>query len=115
MFPEVFHRRGFLGWRISSPLINRHLILIQLQRYDGARQELLRAIECNKLFGHAAEPWKTWSVLEDLENAVRDESAAAQARAQAKAAYLAYRRDGGYAQPYFEDEFGITEEDLTSS
>jgi tetratricopeptide (TPR) repeat protein len=41
--------------------------LIRLRRYDDARQELQRAIECKEPYGHAAEPWKTWANLEDLE------------------------------------------------
>ncbi len=41
--------------------------LINLKRYDEARTELLRAIECNKPYGHAVHPWTrlifcmTWS------------------------------------------------------
>jgi hypothetical protein len=31
--------------------------------------ELKRAIECDKPFGHAAEPWKTWELLNRLETA----------------------------------------------
>jgi len=70
-------------------------ILIKLQRYDEARPELLRAIECMQAFGHAAEPWKTWNTLCDLERASGDREAAGEARGKALAAYLAYRRDGG--------------------
>ncbi|QTR50022.1 tetratricopeptide repeat protein [Candidatus Thiothrix anitrata] len=69
--------------------------LIKLQRYDEARPELLRAIECKQAFGHAAEPWKTWNILHDLEQASGNPLAAREARQQALAAYLAYRRDGG--------------------
>jgi tetratricopeptide (TPR) repeat protein len=69
--------------------------LIKLQHYDEARRELLRAIECKMPYGHAAKPWTSWSLLEDLENAVGDEAAAAQAREKSRAAYLAYRREGG--------------------
>lgn len=86
--------------------------LIKLKRYDEARRELLRAVECKRPYGHAAESWKTWSILENLEKAVGDEAAAAQARAQSKAAYLAYRRDGGYARPGEDEYRGITEADL---
>jgi tetratricopeptide (TPR) repeat protein len=69
--------------------------LIKLKRYIEARKELQRAIECKKPFGHASEPWKTYSVLKDLETAEGNSEAAAQARSQAIALYLSYRRDGG--------------------
>src|SRR5262249_46972309 len=69
--------------------------LMTLQRYDEARQELQRAIECKKPFGHAAEPWKAWARLHNLEQATGNESAAANAWQQAVQCYLAYRRAGG--------------------
>jgi tetratricopeptide (TPR) repeat protein/DNA polymerase III delta prime subunit len=72
--------------------------LIKLQRYDEARQALLRAIECRKHLGHAAELWKTWGILHDLEQATGNAQAAAEARGQAAASYLAYRRAGGESQ-----------------
>lgn len=74
---------------------NIAMVLIKLQRYGEARRELERAIECGKPFGHAAEPWKTWDILHDLERAAGDPQAAAQARQQAVQTYLAYRRAGG--------------------
>ena len=72
--------------------------LIKLERYDEARRELLRAIECGKQFGHTAQRWKTWDILHDLEQATGNAQAAAEARGQAVAAYLAYRRAGGESQ-----------------
>jgi tetratricopeptide (TPR) repeat protein len=69
--------------------------LIKLQLYDEARSELLRAIECKQAFGHAVQPWTTWNTLHDLEQASGNPPAAREARQQALAAYLAYRRDGG--------------------
>lgn len=69
--------------------------LIKLQRYDDARRELLRAIECKQPYGHAALLWKTWDILEDLELAMGNAQAAAQARQQAIESYAAYRRAGG--------------------
>ena len=69
--------------------------LIKLQRYDEARTELLRAIECDKPYGHAAEPWKTFDNLRKLELATGNPQAAAAARQQAIAKYLAYRQAGG--------------------
>ena len=70
-------------------------VLIKLGRYDEARRELERAIVCREPFGHAAEPWKTWALLHDLEREAGDSQAAAQARQQAVQTYLAYRRAGG--------------------
>jgi tetratricopeptide (TPR) repeat protein len=64
-------------------------------RLGEARQEIRRAIECGAPFGHAAEPWKTWDILADIETDAGNPNAAAEAKAQAVAAYLAYRRDGG--------------------
>jgi tetratricopeptide (TPR) repeat protein len=79
---------GFARYNIANQLI-------ALKRSDEARQELLRAIECDKPFGHAAEPWKTFAILRNLERAVGNEPAARKARDQAMQAYLAYRRAGG--------------------
>jgi tetratricopeptide (TPR) repeat protein len=72
--------------------------LITLQRYDEARHELLRAIECLRIFSHAATIWNTWDILHDLEQATGNAEAAAEARGQAVASYLAYRRAGGESQ-----------------
>ena len=72
--------------------------LMKLARYNDAHQELQRAIDCNKPFGHAAEPWKTWALLHDLKQATGNAPAAADAWQQAVQCYLAYRRDGGESQ-----------------
>ena len=69
--------------------------LVKLGRYDEARREVLRAIECKKPLGHAAEPWKTWAVLHDLEQATGNPQAGLEARHKAVQAFLAYRRAGG--------------------
>jgi tetratricopeptide (TPR) repeat protein len=69
--------------------------LITLLRYNEARQELHRVFVCNSQFGHAAEPWKTWALLHNLEEATGNTPAAADAWQQAVQSYLAYRRDGG--------------------
>ena len=69
--------------------------LIKLGRYDEARTDLLRAVDCDKPYGHAAEPWKTWALLHNLEQAVGHPQAAAEARQRAIESYLSYRRDGG--------------------
>ncbi|MCI5228229.1 MAG: hypothetical protein D3918_16645, partial [Candidatus Electrothrix sp. AX2] len=72
--------------------------LRQLKRYDEARQEIKRAIECLNQIGLAAEPWKSFNILHQIETAEGNAAAAKAAWQQAQAAYLAYRRQGGYAQ-----------------
>ena len=74
--------------------------LRKLQRYDEARTEIGRAIECKSQFGHAAEPWTSFSILHDIETATGNPAAARTAWQQARDAYLAYRQQGGYAQSY---------------
>jgi len=74
---------------------NLAVMLINLERYDDARRELRLAIECKQPFGHAAELWKTWDILHDLEIAVGNRDAAAAAREKAIETYLAYRKAGG--------------------
>jgi tetratricopeptide (TPR) repeat protein len=81
--------------------------LIGLQRYGEARRELRRGFECIKPFGHAAEPWKAWSILHDLEQATGDAQAAEAARRQAIDSYLAYRRAGGESQSYQAELFTL--------
>lgn len=72
--------------------------LRRLGRTGEARREIVRAIECLRPFGHAAEPWKPFVILHDIEQASGNGPAAAAAWRQARDAYLAYRREGGYAQ-----------------
>ncbi len=74
---------------------NLAIRLIKLKRYDDSRREIHRAIECIKPYGHAAEPWKTWDILCNLEQAEGNREAATQAHDRAIQLYLAYRRDGG--------------------
>jgi tetratricopeptide (TPR) repeat protein len=69
--------------------------LIKLGRFENAREEIHRAIQCKKPYGHAATPWTSWNILSDLETAVGDQAAAAGARKQAMALFMAFRRDGG--------------------
>ncbi|NJL28844.1 MAG: tetratricopeptide repeat protein [Thermoanaerobaculia bacterium] len=68
--------------------------LIKLRYYDDARQEILRAIECDEAHGLAGEPWKTFEVLRTLENALGNAAAATEARERALQLFLAYRRTG---------------------
>jgi tetratricopeptide (TPR) repeat protein len=72
--------------------------LVKLGRHDEARQEIERAIECKRPFGHAAQPWTLLAILSNLERAVSNEPAALAARRQAIELYLSYRRDGGHPQ-----------------
>lgn len=58
----------------------------------------MRAIECKSQFGHVAEPWASSSYLCEIEKSTGNETAAHIAWVQARDAYLAYRRQGGYAQ-----------------
>jgi len=74
---------------------NLAITLIKRHRYDEARYELQRAIECDKLFGHAAKPWLAWHNLYYLEQATNHPQAAAEARQQAIDSFMAYRLAGG--------------------
>ena len=56
------------------------------------------AIELKREFGHAAEPWRTWSTLSGVERDLGNTEAAVIARQRAIDTYVAYRRDGGYPQ-----------------
>ena len=71
--------------------------LRKLKRYDEARTEIMRAIECYRPFGTAVESWKSFNTLHQIETAVGKPAAARGAWVQARDAYLAYRRQGGYA------------------
>ena len=86
-----------LGDKASEGNVRNNLAgtFIKLKRYDDARQEIVRAIECKKPFGHTAEPWKTWDILCDIEQAQGNAIAAKNARDQAVALYMAFRRSGG--------------------
>ncbi|MEO1085178.1 MAG: hypothetical protein AAFY88_13140, partial [Acidobacteriota bacterium] len=83
------------GQNVGKTLNNVADSLIKLGHYDEARREIDCAIECMKPFGHAAEPWKTFDILHDLELAVGNPDEAEQARGRAIEAFRAYRRDGG--------------------
>jgi len=41
--------------------------LRKLRRFDGARREIRRAIECDAQFGHPSQPWTAWNILADIE------------------------------------------------
>jgi len=84
--------------------------LIKLRRYDEARRELYRAIECSQPFGHAAELWKSWALLHDLEQATGNAMASDAAREQAIASYVGYRRAGGESQSLQGQLFAVVSE-----
>jgi tetratricopeptide (TPR) repeat protein len=94
---EIFRALGDTA-REGVALSKQADSLHNLQRYEEARAAISRAIQCKEAFGHAAEPWKTWNTLAAIETDDGNPSAAAEARQQARAAYLAYRRDGGENQ-----------------
>ncbi len=69
--------------------------LYKLRRFDAARDEIQRAIQCKKTLGHAGSTWNSWNILARIERAVGSIGAAAEAKRNAIACYLAYRRDCG--------------------
>jgi tetratricopeptide (TPR) repeat protein len=76
---------------------NISIALLKLNRYHEARVEIMRAIECDRPFGHASEPWKTFNILRQIEEEEGNHEAARAAWVQARDSYLEYRRQGGYA------------------
>ncbi|MFM9102412.1 MAG: tetratricopeptide repeat protein, partial [Cyanobium sp.] len=76
-------------------LNNQAIALRKLQRYEEARAAITRAIQCKADYSHAATPWTSWNILAAIETEAENPTAAADARQKARAAYLAYRRDGG--------------------
>lgn len=69
-----------------------------LGRLDEARQEIWHSIRGTQSSGHEIELWKTWGILFDIETDAANPSGAADAKQNAIACYLAYRRDGGENQ-----------------
>lgn len=69
--------------------------LLQLGSLDEARQEVRKAIQGGAPFGHASSPWASWSVLANIETSAGNPAAAVDAKRNAIASYLDYRRDGG--------------------
>ncbi len=74
---------------------NLAISLRKLQRLGEARDAITQAIQCSEAYGYAAMPWTSWDNLADIETEADNPAAAAEARQKARAAYLAYRRDGG--------------------
>jgi tetratricopeptide (TPR) repeat protein len=96
-FRQSADKHGEVGDGANEGIARSNLAasLRVLRRFDEARQEICRAIECKAPFGHAAEPWTTWAVLAAIETDAGNLVAAAEANDKAVASYLAYRRDGG--------------------
>lgn len=84
-----------LGDLLSEGIARNNIAgtLHKLKRYDEARSEIMRAIESDW-----AEIWKSFAILQLIEAAVGNLAAARAAWGRARAAYLAYRQQGGYAQ-----------------
>lgn len=95
-----FHsvQKNFLGQGISRTKIAS--ALLKLKKYSQAREEIRQAVNLNKFFGIAAQPWKTFNILHDIETATGNRAAARAAWQEARDTYLAYRQQGGYAQAY---------------
>ncbi len=74
---------------------NLTITLINLKRHNEARQEIQRAIECFKPYGHEVEPWRAWDKLHEIEMADNNHEAADNACKHAVQLYLTFRRDGG--------------------
>ena len=72
--------------------------LVILKSFGEARKEILKAIACKKGMGHAAQLWKSYEIIYDLEKASQNPIAAQKAKEQARELYLSYRKDGGIAR-----------------
>ena len=68
--------------------------LLKLKRFDEARQEIFRVIECKSHFDHAVEPLKSWALLARVETDACSRAASADPMSKGIACYLADRRDG---------------------
>ncbi|MEZ4709400.1 MAG: tetratricopeptide repeat protein [Caldilineaceae bacterium] len=93
---NIYVKLGDLGGE-GSVRTNIAHTLCKLNRYDEARAEIMRAIECQRQIGHVREPWSPFAVLHQIETAVGNQAAARTAWLQVRDAYLAYRQQGGYA------------------
>ena len=94
---EIYVRLGDLRYE-GVTRNNIAATLLELHRYEEARTEIRRAIECYQPFGTAVGIWASYAILHQIEVATGNSAAARAAWRQAREAYLAYRRQGGYAQ-----------------
>jgi tetratricopeptide (TPR) repeat protein len=80
----------------QAAAVNR---LADVYRKQGEIKLALEALELagslGQQFGHAAEPWKTWSILSKLHTDNNNPEGAEKARQQAIETYVSYRVDGG--------------------
>ena len=95
-YKQAADKRAGLGDEAGEGRVRSNLAstLRKLRRFDEARQEILRAIQCDTQVGHASQAWKTWHILNEIETADGNLTAAAEAKRKAVGCYLAYRRDG---------------------
>jgi tetratricopeptide (TPR) repeat protein len=93
---DIFVETGDLRYE-GIARSNAASTLKNIKRYDEARTEIMRAIECKSQIGLASEPWTSFSILREIEESDGNHVAAYAAWVQARDAYLAYRRQGGYA------------------
>jgi tetratricopeptide (TPR) repeat protein len=82
----------------ARSLGNLAIALGKLGRLDEARRAVILAAQLKVPFGHAAEPWKIWGTLHEIENLAGCPDATAAARSRAIELYTAYRQDGGAPQ-----------------
>lgn len=96
-YRQAAERYVVLGHAANEGRVRNNLAstLCRLGRQIEARREIERALECHKGLGHSIEPWKTWAIIARVERDEGRVDAALYAHTQARAAYLAYRRDGG--------------------
>ena len=73
------------------------LTWIKLKNLDEARTEINLSIARFEKIGLSAAPWKAFNILHDIETLAGNHASARAAWEQARDAYLAYRRQGGYA------------------
>ena len=74
---------------------NLAYLFLSLKEFKKARIEILQAIECKKDFGFIVDPWISYQVLFEIEQAENNQSAAKEARQKAIDVFLSYRQTGG--------------------
>ncbi len=79
----------------ARSLCNLAVALLGLGRLGEARDQATRAARLAAPMGHAANPWKTWGLLHQIEIQAHCPEAAEAARVRAIELYRTYRRDGG--------------------
>jgi tetratricopeptide (TPR) repeat protein len=89
--------------RQSKVLSSLAELLFRQRRFDEARVELGQVLYLQAPLGHAAEPWRAYRLLSEVEKAAGDHGAGFRALAQAVTLYRDYRKEGGTPQPDFEN------------